>query len=111
MRLVMAVALALTACGTDIGTKSTDPVDPGPDAGTGDPASTAPDGGSGDAGQQSLTECQEATQHSDLAWIQAKVFDASCLTGCHSGANPTSGMNLSSGRAYGALVNVPSNQY
>jgi len=53
-----------------------------------------------------LTECQEATQHADLAWIQQKVFTPSCATAmCHAGADPEVGLNLEAGRAYANLVN------
>lgn len=39
------------------------------------------------------------------------IFTASCaLSGCHAGASPQEGMNLSSGQAYDDIVNVPSNQ-
>ncbi|MGE0621496.1 MAG: CHRD domain-containing protein [Pseudomonadales bacterium] len=42
--------------------------------------------------------------------VQA-VFTASCaLSGCHAGATPQEGMDLSAGQAYAAIVNVPSNQ-
>ncbi|MCZ7556916.1 MAG: hypothetical protein M5R41_11000 [Bacteroidia bacterium] len=41
--------------------------------------------------------------------IEAKVFAVSCATaGCHGGANPQAGMDLSAGRSYDALVNVNS---
>ena len=50
-----------------------------------------------------LTECEEATLHSDLAWIQAKVFTPSCaLVGCHAGPG---GMSLAAGSAHASLVN------
>lgn len=39
------------------------------------------------------------------------VFTNSCaLSGCHAGAAPQEGMNLSQGQAYANTVNVPSNQ-
>ena len=65
----------------------------------------------GDGHPAGLAPCDEAAYHADLAWIQTEIFDKSCLTGCHSGANPTSNMNLIAGRSWSALVNVPSNQY
>lgn len=112
MRFASAVLLALTACGTDVrtsspqGTTSTEP-DAGVDASSS--SSSPTDGGASDAAP--LTDCEEATYHSDFAWIQQKVFNVSCLTGCHSGPNPTSNMDLSAGRAWSSLVNVSSNQY
>ncbi len=39
------------------------------------------------------------------------IFSANCaLSGCHAGASPQEGMNLSSGQAFSNIVNVPSNQ-
>jgi uncharacterized protein YjdB len=39
------------------------------------------------------------------------IFTANCaLSGCHAGASPEQGMNLSAGQAYNAIVNVPSVQ-
>jgi hypothetical protein len=36
--------------------------------------------------------CMEATQHSDLAWIEEKVFKQSCIfSGCHNGAPSDAG--------------------
>jgi CHRD domain/Bacterial Ig-like domain len=41
--------------------------------------------------------------------LQDTVFTPSCaLSGCHAGATPQQGMNLSQGQAYAAIVNVPS---
>ena len=43
--------------------------------------------------------------------VQAEVFTPSCaLSGCHSGASPTAGQDLSAGRAYTQIVNVRSVQ-
>lgn len=37
------------------------------------------------------------------------ILTASCaVSGCHAGASPAQGMNLSSGQAYANIVNVPS---
>ena len=39
------------------------------------------------------------------------IFTASCaFSGCHGGASPAQGMNLSAGQAYANTVNVPSNE-
>ncbi len=43
--------------------------------------------------------------------IQNNVFTPSCaLSGCHAGASPQAGMNLSQRQAYAAIVGVPSNE-
>jgi hypothetical protein len=56
-----------------------------------------------------LTLCEEATLHSDLAWLEANVFVPSCATvGCHTGANPSVGLWLDAGRVYNNLVDKPS---
>lgn len=113
MRVLSAAALALTAsCGTDVKTGSSDPVNTMPDAASStdtqmhDAAPLPSDGE-----PPGLAPCDAALYHADLAWIQTEIFDKSCLTGCHSGANPTSGMDLSAGRSWASLVNVPSNQF
>jgi len=83
-------------------------------AACGNDSATAPDGGVapdgrivGDGGPDALlTDCQEATQHSDLAWIQEKIFTPSCATAsCHAGPEPEVGLDLSAGRAHVNLVN------
>jgi hypothetical protein len=39
------------------------------------------------------------------------MFTNSCaLAGCHAGAAPQQGLNLSAGRSYGSLVNVPAKE-
>ncbi|MCZ6852858.1 MAG: CHRD domain-containing protein, partial [Gammaproteobacteria bacterium] len=44
--------------------------------------------------------------------VQEQVFTPSCaLSGCHAGASPAQGMNLSEGQAYANIVNVPSNEF
>ncbi len=46
-----------------------------------------------------------------LTQVQSRVFDPSCaFSGCHAGASPAAGQNLSAGRAWSNLVNVPSSQ-
>ena len=46
-----------------------------------------------------------------LSSIQENIFDTSCaLSGCHAGANPQQGMNLSAGEAFGNIVGVPSQE-
>lgn len=107
-RTALLFGLFAAACGTDAGTGG--PAGPdddhaGPDGGvTDDGATASADAGGGDAA--ALTDCEEAVMHSDLAWIQAKVFTPSCATAmCHTGPDPEVGLNLDAGAAYANLVN------
>ena len=44
--------------------------------------------------------------------IQQKIFNTNCaISGCHAGMNPTAGMNLSEGQAYGNIKDVQSVLY
>ena len=55
--------------------------------------------------------CMEATSHSDLAWIQEKVFTPSCagFSACHMGsALEAEGLNLEPGQSHTQLINVDS---
>lgn len=46
-----------------------------------------------------------------LSSIQENIFDTNCaLSGCHAGANPQQGMNLSAGESFGSMVGVPSQE-
>src|SRR5678815_648756 len=102
----ISVALALTACGVEPTTSTSR--DPMPDGGVvvvGDAAR------SDDGGTVVLTACEEATQHSDLAWIQRAIFDVSCLSGCHGAASPAAGLDLRAGQSRASLVEVPSTQF
>ncbi len=46
---------------------------------------------------------------SSLSSIQKNIFTPSCaISGCHSGANPQAGLNLSEGNSHSSLVNVTS---
>ncbi len=41
--------------------------------------------------------------------VQTEIFSQSCaFSGCHAGASPAQGMNLSAGQSYALVVNVPS---
>jgi hypothetical protein len=54
--------------------------------------------------------CEEATQQSDLAWIQENIFDRSCnISGsCHTGDAPDAqGLSLDADVAQENLVGVP----
>jgi hypothetical protein len=43
--------------------------------------------------------------------VQTQIFDASCaFSGCHGGSSPAQGLDLSSGMAYGNIVNIASSQ-
>ncbi|MDQ3297167.1 MAG: hypothetical protein M3619_11320 [Myxococcota bacterium] len=99
-------ALPLVGCGNDSGTAGGGDDDPtAPDAGPqrdGAPTTTTSDGGM----IPEPTVCQQATMHSDLAWIQANVLTPSCATAmCHSGPEPEVGLNLDAGASYNNLVN------
>lgn len=66
------------------------------------------DGGSPDAISAS---CMEATTHSDLAWLQEKVFTPSCsaFVSCHKGtALEAGGLSLEAGQVIPQNVNVDS---
>lgn len=55
--------------------------------------------------------CLDANAHSDLAWIQEKIFTPSCsgFSACHKGAaREAGGLNLEAGNSHAALVNKPS---
>ncbi|MBP9086488.1 MAG: hypothetical protein KBG15_10250 [Kofleriaceae bacterium] len=55
--------------------------------------------------------CLEANDHSDLAWIQDKIFTPSCsgFSACHKGAARQAGnLNLEAGNSHSNLVNKPS---
>lgn len=64
-----------------------------------------------------ITECQTDTLQNietlvNFSDIQKEVFNQSCaLAGCHTGANPQAGLNLSSNSAYSNLVDVQSALY
>jgi hypothetical protein len=55
------------------------------------------------------SECQDATTHSDLAWIQDNVFTKACaFSGCHKGTASSAGfLNLESGMSHANLVAQP----
>lgn len=107
MRLVLGIVLAAAACGTDV-RDSQDQNTPPPDAGADGQMTTTPNDGRPPGDGANLTPCEDAVFHSDLAWIQANVFDVHCTEGCHSGSNPASGMDLSAGVAHASLVGVTS---
>ena len=131
MRLVFATLLVGAACSPDVNT-TRDPQnssDPGVDGGVmtdGGGNTTAGDArvppptdateaaidAAPDAPPQPLTPCEEATQHSDLAWIQQKVFNVSCTGGsCHDATSPQAQLDLTAPHAYGELVSVKSTIY
>lgn len=60
------------------------------------------------------TEPPGAGQPADTATfsrVEGEVFAVSCaISGCHTGAAPQAGMDLSPGAAYGATVGVPSSE-
>jgi hypothetical protein len=51
----------------------------------------------------------DAVTHTDLAWIESKVFAASCnFSGCHSGPNDLGKLDLTPGNSHAALVQAAS---
>lgn len=54
--------------------------------------------------------CLDSTSHSDLAWIENKIFVASCnFSGCHNGADTPQGrIDLRPGMSHAHLVNFTS---
>jgi hypothetical protein len=100
MSKFLTLVLVLAACGNDISTAS----DAGDPIGSGSNNGGASDAGTGDA--QALTDCEDAAQHSDLAWIQEHVFTPSCISNsCHGGAMPEVGLSLEPDSARSQLVN------
>lgn len=56
-----------------------------------------------------VAACTEATTHSDLAWIEANVFNKCTFSGCHNGAMTDAGrLDLQPGKSFAALVNKDS---
>ena len=106
MRFVPAIVLAAAAgCGTEAPTHGPDG---SPDGGVRDGSSVVVDATPipPDGIPAGLAPCEEAVYHSDLAWIQSRIFDVSCTTMCH-GASPPAGMlNLRPAASRLALVNV-----
>jgi hypothetical protein len=72
------------------------------DGGNGDDVNGTVDAAPGPVSQS----CQDATSHSDLAWIQKNVFDASCnFGGCHEAPASNAGhLVLEDGQAHANLV-------
>ncbi len=68
------------------------------------------DDGDGDGGIDALSvSCMEATTHSDLAWLQEKVFTPGCsaFVSCHKGtALEAGGLSLEPGQTIPQTVNV-----
>ena len=86
-RALVAVALVTSACGGD-------------------------DSSAGDAGPDAISPtCMEATQHSDLTWIQDKIFQPSCagFRDCHQGAAVDAAhLSLERGQSHPQLVGIDS---
>src|ERR1051325_7114778 len=69
------------------------------------------DGGNGGACVVSTTSqpCMDATMHSDLAFIEQKIFAASCnFSGCHDSATDSGKLDLRAGVSHDHLVGVSS---
>lgn len=78
----------------------------------GDDGPAGPDAAIPDAMPPSAS-CLEADNHSDLEWIQTEIFNKGCasFSVCHMGAAASAGgLNLESGMAEAALINVDSDR-
>jgi hypothetical protein len=67
-----------------------------------------------DAGIDASPACAEALTHSDLAWIQEKVFTPQCsgFNACHKGAaTMAGGLSLEAGMARGEMVGIASTRF
>lgn len=103
VRQRLGVLAAVTLAGAAIGCGDSD-VDP-PDA----DGSIDADGSVADAAVSA--SCMEATEHSDLAWIESEIFAPSCAAfgPCHQGAASSAGdLNLEEGNSEANLVGVAS---
>ena len=103
-----AVLVLLLAAGCVVGDVTGGPRPDGDDGAADDPAGGAD---ASAAGGDVSPACAEATQHSDLPWIQANVFTSGCaqFSSCHQGgAGGAGGLDLSDGVAQAALVDIPS---
>lgn len=76
--------------------------------------------GGGDDGPQDAKidaispTCREAMDHSDLTWLQDRVFQPSCagFTACHMGLAPDAGgLSLERGQTWRQLVGIDSEQF
>src|SRR6266567_2474080 len=70
-------------------------------------ALTADAGSNGRACAVSTTSqpCMDATMHSDLAFIEQKIFVASCnFSGCHGSATDSGKLDLRAGMSHDQLV-------
>ncbi|MBK9070017.1 MAG: hypothetical protein IPL79_03280 [Myxococcales bacterium] len=58
--------------------------------------------------------CIAATEHSDLAWIQERIFTPTCsaFEACHNdGEDPAAGLSLTAGMSHDSLVAQPSSLF
>jgi hypothetical protein len=78
-------------------------------------AACSGDDGNGDGGVDAISaSCMEATTHSDLAWLQEKIFTPSCsaFNSCHKGtALEAGGLSLEAGQVIPQTVNIPSDLF
>jgi hypothetical protein len=106
-RLTLLWIVFVIACKPN-GDRSADDDSSGPDSGAPvvDGPVAADAGVLADAMIGNPTVCEEATLHSDFAWLQANIFTPSCATAtCHFGPNGDVGLRLEEGEAYTNLVN------
>jgi hypothetical protein len=89
----LSLVLALAACGGSTGPDTNDPDGNDSNDGTTSPCSAAAD------------------PTASLSCDVQPIFSASCaLSGCHAGPSPAENLDLGTGAAFGAIVNVPAVQ-
>ena len=72
------------------------------------------DGPAGPDATAVSASCREATEHSDIEWIQDNVLTPSCaaFNACHKGAAlSAAGLNLEAGNAESNMLGAPSTQF
>lgn len=93
------VAIASLLCGCRISLDNFDTSAQSTDGGSGRPCVVS----------DTVQPCIDATMHSDLAFIEQKIFAASCnLPGCHDSATSAGKLDLRPGVSHDHLVGVSS---
>jgi hypothetical protein len=100
---VIVFTLLCSGCPDDSGETDDDP--PAIDADVPQGADASIDGGG------PSPSCLEATEHDDFTWIQANIFEKSCMfSSCHDADMPAGRLTLTKELAYAELMDVDSTQ-